>query len=221
MKTTTACVEEIILEQPFIEEALSLGIINYSALAEHLQPAVSKRLSKTVKSGAIMMALRRYQAPISVSNSPKMKQTLKNLGDITVRSNLVDFTFRNSPTLIQSHAKILEQVTTSSIFYAFTRGITESNVIISRSEKDKVAQSFKHEVQLGLQEELSAISIELPRNNPTVSGLYYQLFKRLAWQGITLHEVVSTTNEFTILVRDDLVNQAFSVIKNMRNTFAG
>lgn len=218
MKTIASCVEEIIITQPFIEEGLSKNIINYSALAEHIQPLIEKRLHKPVKTGAIMMALRRYSPPLHASNSLKMQRILRNLGDITVRSNLSDFTFQNSPTLISSHAKILDHITTErSIFYAFTRGILESNVIISSSEKEKVITSFTQETQLGLQENLSAISINLPHDNSTVPGLYYQLFKRLAWEGIALHEVVSTTNEFTILVKDFLVDRAFSVLKNLKN----
>ncbi|MEP0262998.1 hypothetical protein [Dokdonia sp.] len=218
MKTIASCVEEIIITQPFIEEALSRNIINYSALAEHIQPLIEKRLHKTVKTGAIMMALRRYSPPLHASNTQKMQRILKNLGDITVRSNLTDFTFQNSPTLIQSHAKILENITTDrSIFYAFTRGILESNIIISSSERDKITQSFTKETQLGIEENLSAISINLPHDNSKVPGLYYQLFKRLAWDGIPLHEVVSTTNEFTILVKDFLVDRAFSVIKSLKS----
>jgi aspartokinase len=218
MKTIASCVEEIIITQPFIEEGLSKNIINYSALAEHLQPIIEKRLHKSIKTGAIMMALRRYNPPIHASNSLKMQRILKNLGDITVRSNLTDFTFQNSPTLIRSHAKILEQITTDrGIFYAFTRGILESNIIISSSEKNKIITSFTEETQLDIQENLSAISINLPHDNSKVPGLYYQLFKRLAWEGIALHEVVSTTNEFTILVKDIMVDSAFSVIKNLKN----
>jgi len=221
MKTIAACVEEIIVTQPFLEEALSRNIINYSALAEQLQSTIENRLMKSVKTGAIMMALRRYNAPPAVSNTGKMKRILKNLGDITVRSNLTDFTYQNSPTLIQTHAKILEQITTDrTIFYAFTRGISESNIIISTSEKEKITTSLIREKQLDIQENLSAVSIDLPHDNSTVSGLYYQLFKRLAWEGIALHEVVSTTNEFTILVKDELVNNAFSVIKNLKNEFS-
>lgn len=218
MKTIASCVEEIIMTQPFIEEGLSRNIINYSALAEHLQPLIEKQLHKSVKTGAIMMALRRYNPPIHASATTKMQRTLKNLGDITVRSNLTDFTFQNSPTLIRSHAKILEQITTDrGIFYAFTRGILESNIIISSSEKENVIASFTQEKLLDLQENLSAISINLPHENSAVPGLYYQIFKRLAWEGIALHEVVSTTNEFTILVKDVMVDRAFSVIKNLKN----
>ena len=218
MKTIASCVEEILVAQPFLEEALSRSIINYSALAEELQRPVSIMLRKPVKSGAIMMALRRYNPPKDLGSSLKLKRVLGNLGDITVRSNLSDFTFQNSKTLINSHSKILAEIAANTnIFYAFTRGIHESNIIISSSEKQLVQSCFANENQIGLQENLSAISIKLPENNSKITGLYYQIFKRLAWEGIALYEVVSTTNEFTILVEDYLVDKAFSVVKRLRD----
>lgn len=218
MKTIASCVEELIASQPFLEEGLSRHIINYSALAEELQKPVSEMLKKPVKTGAIMMALRRYRFPLNLENSIRLKKVLKNLGDITVRSNLSDFTFQNSKTLIHSHTAVLEQINSKRhIFYAFTRGIFESNIIISSSEKQNILDSFKDEVQIGLQENLSAISINLPQNNSKVTGLYYQIFKQLAWEGVTLYEVISTTNEFTVLVEDYLVDKAFSIIKHLKN----
>ena len=218
MRTIASCVEEILLAQPFLEEALSRSIINFSALAEELQRPVSVMLHKPVKSGAIMMALRRYNPPKDLGSSLKLRRVIQDLGDITVRSNLSDFTFQNSRTLIDSHVKVLEQVgSKTNVFYAFTRGIHESTIIISSSEKKTIIDGFKNETQLGLQENLSAISISLPENNSKITGLYYQIFKRLAWEGIALYEVVSTTNEFTILVEDYLVDKAFSVIKKLKS----
>ena len=70
---------------------------------------------------------------------------------------------------------------------------------------------------MGEKAELSAITISLPSDNSKVTGLYYQIFKRLAWEGIALYEVVSTTNEFTILVEDEVVDKAFSVMKRLKN----
>lgn len=218
MRTITACVKEILIAQPFLEEALTRGIINYSALAEELVVPVGEMLKKPVKSGAIMMALRRYQPPVDFGNSLKLKRVIQNLGDITVRSNLTDFTFQNSKTLSHSHSKILEQMDGfSNVFYAFTRGIYESNIIISTSQKHNILKSFREEVLLGEKAELSAITISLPSDNSKVTGLYYQIFKRLAWEGIALYEVVSTTNEFTILVEDEVVDKAFSVMKRLKN----
>jgi hypothetical protein len=140
------------------------------------------------------------------------------LGDITVRSNLTDFTFYNSKTLIHNHSKVLAEIDADrQVFYAFTRGIHESNIIISSTKKNTIESIFVHETQIATQDQLSAISINLPKGNSKIVGLYYQIFKRLAWENVTLYEVVSTTNEFTILVEDHLIDKAFSVIKGLKN----
>ncbi|WP_411894096.1 hypothetical protein [Winogradskyella sp. A2] len=214
MKTIASCVEEILITQPFLEEALFREIINFSALSEELQEPISKMLRKPVKTGAIMMALRRYNPPKHLRQSQQLKLVLKELGDITVRSNLLDFTFQNSSTLIESHTTVLANLNPKA-FYGFSRGIYESNIVVSESEKQTVRNSFKQEKMIGSQDNLSAISIRLPENNSKISGLYYQIFKRFAWENISLYEVISTTNEFTVLVENHLVDKAFSAIKNL------
>ena len=217
MKTIASCVQEILVSRPFLEEALTREIINFSALAKDLNTTISEMLRKPVKDGAIMMALRRYDQPINTEDTVRLKNVFKNLGDITVRSNLSDFTFQNSKTLINSHSKVLEKINTKhQIFYAFTRGIFESNIMSSTSEKESIFEVFKNETLIGFQDNLSAISINLPEGNSKIVGLYYQIFKRLAWENVTLYEVISTTNEFTILVEDHLVDKAFSVIKGLK-----
>jgi hypothetical protein len=218
MKTVSNCVEDILISQPYLEEALSRNIINFSALALELTEPISKMLKKDVKAGAIMMALRRYNPPITLTNSVKMKRVIQNLGDITVRSNLTDYTVKNSDTLIDNHVKILARINQESkLFYTFTRGIHESNIIISSSLNDFIKDSLKLESFIAVQEGLSAISINLPQDNSKIAGLYYHFFKRLAWEGIVLYEVISTTNEFTILVEDEYVDQAFAAIKRVKS----
>lgn len=218
MKTVSNCVEDILISQPYLEEALSRNIINFSALAIELTKPISEMLKKEVKPGAIMMALRRYNPPVTLSNSAKMKRMLQNLGDITVRSNLTDFTVKNSNTLIHNHAKVLEKIDDESkLFYTFTRGIHESNMIISSSLKDFIKLHLKNEKFLAVQDNLSAITINLPQDNSKIAGLYYHFFKRLAWEGVVLYEVISTTNEFTILVEDEYVDKAFTAIKRVKN----
>ena len=218
MKTVSNCVEDILITQPYLEEALSRNIINFSALALELVEPISKMLKKDVKPGAIMMALRRYNPPVTLGNSIKMKRVIQNLGDITVRSNLTDFTVKNSTTLIDNHAKILEHINKDDkLFYTFTRGIHESNIIVSSSLNDFIKNHLKNEAFLAVQKDLSAISINLPQDYSKIAGLYYHFFKRLAWEGIVLYEVLSTTNEFTILVEDEFVDKAFTAIKRVKS----
>ncbi|PHS51118.1 MAG: hypothetical protein COB01_11100 [Lutibacter sp.] len=218
MKTIANCVEEILVSQPFLEDALTRNILNYSALSEELKDSISKMLRKPVKSGAIMMALRRYSPPKEMANKIKLNRVLQNLGDITVRSDLSDYTFKNSGSLIQGHLKMLEALNEDPhIFYTFTRGVHESNVLITTSLKNQIEACYKNETCTTVQDHLSAITIGLPKENTKIAGLYYQFFKRLAWEGISLYEIVSTTNEFTILVEDENVNKAFSAIKGLKN----
>ena len=218
MKTIANCVEEILISQPFLEDALTRNILNYSALAEELREPISKMLRKPVKSGAIMMALRRYSPPKEMANKIKLQRAMQQLGDITVRSDLSDYTFKNSPTLIKGHLKMLEVIKNDPhIFYTFTRGVHESNVLITSALKNEMEQSYQDEECTEVQDELSAITIGLPTDNTKIAGLYYQFFKRLAWEGISLYEVVSTTNEFTILVEDEFVDKAFTAIKGLKN----
>ncbi len=218
MKTVSNCVEDILIAQPYLEEALSRNIINFSALAIELTEPISKMLKKDVKPGAIMMALRRYNPPATLGNSVKMKRVIENLGDITVRSNLTDFTVKNSSTIIDNHAKILNRIDQEpKLFYTFTRGIHESNIIVSSSLNDFIHENLKNENFLAVQEGLSAISINLPQDNSKIAGLYYHFFKRLAWEGVVLYEVLSTTNEFTILVEDEYVDKAFAAIKKVKS----
>ena len=133
-----------------------------------------------------------------------------------MRSQLVDFTFQNSSSLIHHHARILEHINPKA-FYAFSRGIFESNIVVSNSELNLIQETFKDEKLLGKQAQLSAISIRLPENNSEIPGLYYHIFKRFAWEGIALYEVISTTNEFTVLVKDEIVDLAFGIIKNLKD----
>lgn len=218
MKTIATCVEEILVSQPFLEDALTRNILNYSALSDELRDPISKMLRKPVKSGAIMMALRRYSPPKEMANKIKLNKVLQNLGDITVRSDLSDYTFKNSSSLINSHLKMLKVLKEDPhIFYTFTRGVHESNVLITSSLKPQIEESFENETCIAFQDNLSGITIGLPKENTKIAGLYYQFFKRLAWEGISLYEVVSTTNEFTILVEDENVDKAFSAIKGLKN----
>jgi hypothetical protein len=220
MKTITSVVNDILPKRPFLEESLLLGLINYSALAGYLQREVSEILGKEVKTGAILMAIRRYsQAPALDNTNHNVKEALGGLGDITVKSNLTDFTFENSATLLSSQTKLLQKIgDDKKVFYAYTRGINESNLVINTSFKATINDCFIDEKCLSEEKDLNAISIQLPKNNPKISGLYYQIFKQIAWEGISIYEVISTTNEFTLIVEDKVTDKAFSIVKKLNLT---
>lgn len=217
MRTIASEVTAYIKTKPFLSTALSQGIINLTSLAREIQPEIEQNLRKPAKSGAIVMALKRISDNLEFISTHKIVNVLKNLGDITVRSSLVDYSFANSDTLLLSQAKLLGAIENrKDVFYTSSRGVSESNIIVSANISDLVANFFANELCNSKLENRSSITVQLPTENITIPGIYYFIFQRLSWEGVNLNEVISTSNEFTILMDENQVNTAFEVIKNLK-----
>lgn len=217
MKKISDAVKEIVSTKPFIESALDAGIVNYSALSKYIKKDVENLVYKEVQTGAIQMSLRRMQLISDQIVSNKLKVVLKNIGDVTVRTNLIDFTYRNSKTLGDSQQKLLEQVKQNKdFFYTFAQGVNESTIILSRAEEYIFTEIFKNEKLISRNQDLASITIKLPPENARISGLYFHFFKLLAWDKVNICEVISTTNEFTVIVENKDVKKAFGVLMSLK-----
>jgi aspartokinase len=217
MRTISSAVEDYIKSKPFLISALSQGIINLTSLSRIIKSEIEVSLKKEVKYGAIVMALKRLSNELEFRTTFKIVKIIKDIGDITVRSSLVDYNFKVSDTLLSNQAKLLAKVDNNDDFYTSSRGVNECNIVVSGNLISLVEDVLKNEILLSKQENLSSISIKLPSENVSIPGVYYFVFQRLSWEGINIYEVISTSNEFTILVNEDQVDKAFKVIKDLKN----
>lgn len=218
MKTISSVVEQYIKKKPFLQTALAQGIINLTSLSRQVKPEIESQLGKEVRNGAIVMALKRLSDDLEFRATHRIIKVLKNIGEITVRSSLTDYTFLLSETILENQRKLLEAVNRNKdVFYTSSRGVNELNIVVSNSLNKEVETLFSDERLTQKAENLSSITVKLPAENVSVPGIYYFIFQRLAWEGIVLYEVISTTNEFTILVDDEQVDIAFSVIKDLKS----
>ena len=163
------------------------------------------------------MALKRLSGELEFRTTFKIVKIIKDIGDITVRSSLVDYNFKVSDTLLSNQAKLLAKVDNNDDFYTSSRGVNECNIVVSGNLISLVEDVLKNETLLSKQTNLSSISIKLPAENISIPGVYYFVFQRLSWEGINIYEVISTSNEFTILVNEEQVDKAFKVVKNLKN----
>ncbi|MCH2192670.1 aspartate kinase [Kordia sp.] len=218
MKTISSIVEEYIKTKPFLSSALSQGIINLTSLSRLIKPEIEHQLGKEVKNGAIVMALKRLSSELEFRVTHRVLKFVRNIGEITVRSSLNDYTFKVSETLLKNQATFMSEIESlNTVFYTSSRGVNESNIVVSNEVAELVGKIFKNEILLEKQENLSSITVKLPKDNVNVPGIYYFIFQRLSWEGVNIYEVISTTNEFTILVNDEQVDKAFAVIKNLKS----
>jgi len=218
LKTIASQVSEYVKTKPYLSTALSQGIINLTSLAREIQPEIEKALRKPARNGAIVMALKRISDNEEFLSTHKIVSVLRNLGDITVRSSLTDYCFKLSETLLLAQAEFLAAIKDKKdIFYTSSRGVGESNIVVSSNLASLIEGLFGDEICLDKIDNLSAITVKLPNDNVKIPGIYYFIFQRLSWEGVNINEVISTSNEFTILMHEDSVNVAFEVIKNLKS----
>ena len=218
MKTISSVVEQYIKAKPFLLNSLAQGIINLTSLARIMVPEIEKELGKDIKQGAIVMSLKRLSEELDFKINRKISKVLMNIGEITVRSSLSDFAFVISDTLFDNQAKLISEINKhQDVFYTSSRGVNEMSIIISSSYSHLLESFFSNEKRTLNLDNLSSITVKLPQDNISVPGVYYYIFQKLAWEGIVIHEVISTTNEFTIIVSDEQIDVAFKVIKDLKN----
>jgi hypothetical protein len=218
MKTISSVVEHYIKTKPFLLSALSQGIINLTSLSRNMMPELEQELGKDVKQGAVVMALKRLSEELDFKVNHKILKVLKNIGEITVRSSLIDYTFAVSETILDKQAALISEINKENgIFYTSSRGVNETNIVVSESVGHLVDRHFSGEKLIQKLENLASITVKLPKENISIPGIYYFIFQRLAWEGTIINEVISTSNEFTILVSEEEVDVAFKVIKDLKS----
>lgn len=218
MKTISSVVEHYIKTKPFLLSALSQGIINLTSLSRNMMPELEQELGKDVKQGAVVMALKRLSEELDFRVNHKILKVLKNIGEITVRSSLIDYTFAVSETILDKQAALISEINKENgIFYTSSRGVNETNIVVSSSVGYLVDKHFSGEKLIQKLDNLASITVKLPKENISIPGIYYFIFQRLAWEGIIINEVISTSNEFTILVSEEEVDVAFKVIKDLKS----
>ncbi|WP_299001084.1 hypothetical protein [uncultured Tenacibaculum sp.] len=217
MKTIQEAVEITIRKTPFIEEALNEKLINVSSLAREILPEVSKLLKKEIKVGAVMMAINRLSPANELRVRKNIKRLALNLGDVIVRSDLCDFTFKNTTSLLREIAKILSKSADSNdYFLTVSQGIFETNIVTSKNLQPYVEEIFKKETLINNVNDLASITIKLPKDNLDQSGIYYFILKQFAWANIAVQEVISTTHEMTIVVKERDVNETFAILMDLK-----
>jgi len=216
MRPIGEIVKRLIRETPFLEEALDEGLINISSLSRKLKPQIEKELQKDIQTGAIVMAIKRYDPGYNYNLNFGLKQFVANLGDFIVQSGLMHYTFENSKTIALRQRELIDSVSGDQIYYSVSRGIFETTVVVSKSTTKLVEQIFAKEKLIFEKYGLSSITLRLPKKRDETTGFFYYILKNLAIEKINIEELISTTNEFTILVSEKDIDRAFSILMRLK-----
>lgn len=214
MATIAHIVKDIIGKKPFIEEALSRGLINYGALAEVIKEEVETELKKEVKEAAIVMALRRYAEKIEGKEAKRAK--FGEESDIMMRSGLIEVTVVKSPDSGELIRKLYDFVDVKKgDFISIVQGINEISVITNKKHEKNFLENLKKSEIKAVSKNLSSLTIKLPKGSTEMIGIFYMITKELSWENISIIEVISTWGEMTCIVRTEDAPHAFKVLDRL------
>jgi hypothetical protein len=204
--------EKLIEKKPFLQEALSSGIINYGALADLMMKDVEAEYGKPVKHAAVMMALRRLEEKIG--KMPISYPKFSTDSDMTIKSDLFEMTIVRHPGTYKDIHKFYEYVDpVSGDFLTVTSGTHEITIIASKKYKKTFLKLVKPRDLLMVVDDLAALTIKLPKDGIEMPGIFYLITRALTWENINIVEIVSTFTEDTLFLKNKDVARAYGILQ--------
>ena len=161
------------------------------------------------------MALRRYSDEISEHRQKTKKFDYS--GELIIKTNLCDFTFVKSPSL-------LAKLRTIHTLVNFERGDTlnvilgnnEVSIIVSEKFVDKLTKFMSGEKMLNKEHDLVALTIIFKSDDFTETpGVIFNVVRKLAWENINIFEIVSTMTELTFILSKKDSMKAYNVLHEL------
>lgn len=214
MVTVSHLVEKIVEQKPFLQEALSRGIVNNAALAEELTPQIEKELKKKIKFSAVNMAVRRLSQKLEKTFIAKAKFD-KN-SDITIKSDLIEITVFKTED-VQGYVKKVYDIINfkKGDFLTITQGLNEVMIITNKRHEKKALGIFPSRFVKKTIKNLSSLTITIPPESIGTVGLFYIVTRALNWENINIVDIVSTFTEMTFIVSENDTARAFNVLNNL------
>lgn len=216
MITIPEKVEELVNQSPYLREAISDKLVNLSALARQLQPKIEAELMKEASESAVFIALQRYAATLKPYYQVNPADYLANLG---LRSDLFELTVKNSPQLLIKLSRLAKSIQDEhTSLFIFTQGQYETTIITSKVLRQSLKAVLKDETITSTIPELTGISLQRTHGQIETTGVLQFPLRILAWEGISVIEIITTLNEIMVIVRDFEVDRAVSSIRQALKT---
>jgi hypothetical protein len=211
MITIPEKVEELVNQSPYLREAMTDRLVNLSALARQLKPQIEKELVKDVTESAVFIALQRYAATMKPFYHENPADYLANLG---IRSDLFELTVANSPDLLGKLSRLAKSIQDRhAALFVFTQGQYETTIITSKVLESEIRAALKGMTITNTIPELTGITLQRTHDQIKTTGLLQFPLRILAWEGISVVEIITTMHEMMIIIRAFDVDRAFTSIR--------
>lgn len=207
-------INTVMKETPFLESFINEGLINSSALAKKIHSILTLKGVKCTES-SILMAIRRSHTPF-VHKRKNHIFYLSEIGEISVNSNLIFYRFEKGNVIQTLRKRLVEAAKEERFSYMLFETVLTATVVLKMNAEMQNKELLNGIPILEFQDNLSAVNIEFSNEEIRMPGLYYMIFKQLAWHNINVYEVTSSGRELSLLIDHDRVKDVFEIIHTPR-----
>src|SRR3989338_8256899 len=214
MVTVQHLVKKELEKNPFLIDVLQQELINISALALKLQPAIEKELGMRVKSSAIGMGLRRYafktgQKSIFTWNFPK------NL-EISTKSQIYEVAIEKTSHISKIHDYLYRHIKRQKgEFLSLAEGTYEV-VIFTNQKNKKIVKKAIHKQKITSElDNLGYVTVNWEKITKDIPGIYYRITRALAFRNISIQSFHTIGAEMMIFFKEDDLVDAYETIGNL------
>ena len=219
MSSITELVRNYLNLHPYLQEALRKGIINYAALAAQLKEYLEQDNSQKLKLTSVIMAIRRYQEKLC--DSPFEEVHYGENAEANLKTNLVMFTLEKSDSFIKSLPRILSLVDfKSGGILHLVQGNYQATIITNSYYSLKIHKLFAKEKIIREDKNLVSIALKYADTLIDVPGQLFLLTRALAWENITIIDLIETMSETIVILREEDASRAFQTLSNLIKTYA-
>ncbi len=214
-KLVTASISKSVREQvdgdSLLQEALARGIVNVSAAARLLRPAVVSSMGRNVSEEAIITSLKRIKGSYRRGALGYLKVLAKSSLEVRtdlamvsvqvsqeVSSRIKDIAFKNYDAFLQ--------ISSSSNAYT---------LVFERSLYGYLRGRFKDEEVMEARTELAALIIHSPVEIMETPGCVAAVYNRVGRGGINVVDTVSDYTDTIIVVKMGDVVKAFTAVTDL------
>lgn len=194
-KSISKQVREVLNKRPFLVNALLQNIVNYSALARHVQ----KELSPKTSIEAVKASIIREKRNLTKQKSFNEERILKLLKNSRIE-------LRDKVAVVITTKTLSMQYIASSVV---TSGIIKHNVYVTDQSELELTESNYTEIT----KNLVALIIKSQEEIENIPGFIAFITQLLAGNGINIKEFISCYTDTVIIFARDEGLKAFSLLQ--------
>lgn len=202
MRTVANRVEAWLMDRPFHLSFLARGLINSSALARDIRPALEHQAGEKLSEQAITLAINRLTRRLS-SEASAGEATVAGadfnhyIGEVSAQSGLSILTIPQTTIDEALLYEVLEDLYASKQYTLYTRGVWHTALVTNERTVTQLADHFAGSIVI---HDLAAVTVKLRPGHLPIPGVCAFVLEKLAQHGINLTEVTSAHDELTVII---------------------